>query len=745
MELYEHNQAAYDAALPMLMQKGRAAVIHPTGTGKSFIGLKLAAEHPDREVRWLSPSEHIFSTQMENLRAKAGRGVPGNVRFMTYAKLALCADGEIAAMKPGFIVLDEFHRAGARQWGRGVERLLAAHPGAPVLGLSATGVRYLDGGRDMAGELFGGSVASSMSLGESIARGILRPPVYITSVYSCRRDMVRLRARAGRSPSPEIRENLERLRRALDMAEGLGAVFKKHMKGPNGKYIAFCSGVGHMRDMMARVPEWFAGADARVYSVHAGDPLARSEFAAFRKDSGDRLRLLFCIDMLNEGIHVEDVDGVLLFRPTVSPIVYKQQIGRALSAGSAREPVIFDIVNNFESLYSIDSVEEEMRLAAGRLRAEGLRVACDGFALIDEAKDCRRLFEELERSLMAPWDAMFGLAKSYYDEHGDLLVPRMYRAAGMSLGLWVETQRKARRRQIPASLTEERAARLDSIGMVWENPGELMWEARLAQARGHFEAHGHLKVGAGHETESGFRLGAWLSGLRKRGGDGIAEGRRRQLDEIGMVWDMNALRFEENFRMAEAHWKKHGHLDAGQADGRLSRWLCRMRHMRARGELDGRRADRLSAIGMRWEKKAALAWEESYEKAREFHAAHGHLDVPLGYRTEGGFELGRWLYAHRRAGAASLTEERRAKLDALGMAWGRAGRPGDAWRASFDELAEFVRENGALPSCGKGEPRQRRLWQWLYRQRRARARLSAEQAAMLDSLEAPDIQQLRLK
>ena len=65
--------------------------------------------------------------------------------------------------------------------------------------------------------------------------------------------------------------------------------------------------------------------------------------------------------MLNEGVHIEDVSGVILLRPTVSPIIYKQQIGRALSASKTTNAVIFDIVNNIDNLYSIDEIREEMR------------------------------------------------------------------------------------------------------------------------------------------------------------------------------------------------------------------------------------------------------------------------------------------------------------------------------------------------------------------------------------------------
>ena len=56
----------------MMGECGKAAVIHPTGTGKSFIGFKLCEDHRDKLVCWLSPSEHIFNTQLENLRAANG-------------------------------------------------------------------------------------------------------------------------------------------------------------------------------------------------------------------------------------------------------------------------------------------------------------------------------------------------------------------------------------------------------------------------------------------------------------------------------------------------------------------------------------------------------------------------------------------------------------------------------------------------------------------------------------------------
>ena len=87
ISLFKHNMDAYNAALCMLKEEGKAAIIHPTGTGKSFIGFKLCEDNPSSTVCWLSPSEYIYKTQLENLASAADGYQPENLVFFTYAKL----------------------------------------------------------------------------------------------------------------------------------------------------------------------------------------------------------------------------------------------------------------------------------------------------------------------------------------------------------------------------------------------------------------------------------------------------------------------------------------------------------------------------------------------------------------------------------------------------------------------------------------------------------------------------------
>lgn len=136
-----------------------------------MIAFKLVETHPNELFLWLAPSTYIFHTQLENLQRMIGYtdSLLQHVIFMSYSKLMRDEDF-IDTIDPDYIILDEFHRCGAQEWGRSVNRLLEAHSDAKLLGLSATSIRYLDNQLDMAQKLFDGCVASEMSLGEAICK-----------------------------------------------------------------------------------------------------------------------------------------------------------------------------------------------------------------------------------------------------------------------------------------------------------------------------------------------------------------------------------------------------------------------------------------------------------------------------------------------------------------------------------------------------------------------------------------------
>ena len=702
LHLFEHNARAYQAAAAMLDQYGKAAVVHPTGTGKSYIAFKLIEDHPDAAVLWLSPSEYIFQTQIENLQKQAPDFPLGNVHFVTYARLLFCTEeqlAEIAALHPAYIIMDEFHRAGAERWGESVRKLLELCPDAKLLGLTATNVRYLDNNRDMAEELFDGRIASEMTLGEAIVRGILPTPKYVTTVFRYQNELAKYQARVDSMRSPGVQDAnqkyLEALRRALEQADGLDRVFAQHITQTCGKYIVFCSGKEHMDEMASHVPEWFADVNKniKVYKTYASDPEASKEFTAFKADNGDHLKLLFCIDMLNEGVHVEGISGVILFRPTVSPIVYKQQIGRALTAGTTAAPLILDVVNNFEGLSSISGLQKEMIAAVQRLYAngEGDKIVTKRFEVIEQLHDCRILFERLENSLSSTWDHYFAAASLYYAEHGDLKVPLRYKTpGGLSLGDWVQTQRQIRKgKRTFGTLTQQQIERLDGIGMVWENRSETAWAKGLEAARRYRQQYGDLQVPSAYKDADGFALGNWIKNTRSRfGSGGLKESQIRELDALGMVWNSIDAKWERCYAEAALYYEKHGSLNlapkyVSPSGIRLGAWVENQRAYYLKGELSDDKIRRLEAIGMLWEGRNDRQWLKAYEAAERYFQQYGDLNVPYQYVSPEGIRLGYWVVRQRAAykgrfsiekktNRKPLSYERKRLLDAIGMNWHEA-------------------------------------------------------------------------
>ena len=634
LRLFEHNEKAYHAAIRMMEQYGKAPVVHPTGTGKSYIAFKLIEDNSEKVVIWLPPSEYIFKTQLESLKK-------------------LC-------------------------------------PKAKLLGLTTTNIRYLDNNRDMAKELFGGHIAIDMTLGEAVVRSILPTPKYVTTVYQYQKTLAKYQARVDNLRVPGIQDvnqkYLDALRRALEQADGLDLVFQHHITQTSGKYIVFCANKEHMDEMVSHVPEWFAGVnpDVVVYEAYSDDPNTDKAFSDFKTDTSNRLKLLFCIDMLNEGVHVEGISGVILFRPTISPIIYKQQIGRALTAGDTAAPLILDVVNNFEGLTSISGLQSEMQEAVHRLYAngEGDKIVTERFEVIEQVHDCRVLFEQLQASLSSGWEHYFSEASIYYAEHGNLNVPKLYTTpGGLSLGVWLVTQRRVREGQIQGNLTEQQIARLDSIGMVWGNRKEIAWQHGFEVAKKYHDTYGNLMVPGKYTDPDGYPLGQWIIKTRQQKLNGsLKEERIAQLDEIGMVWNIFDAKWEKAYALAAAYYEENGNLNIPRsyvtaAGERLGQWVASQQWAYPKGKLTDEQVERLNRIGMYWGNRNDRQWNEGYQEAKRYFDAHGDLNVPINYVSPNGYALGKWVKRQRytrqnpEKSGAVLTEERIAKLDEIEMRW----------------------------------------------------------------------------
>lgn len=706
IELYPHNQAALNHLEEALKYTRRAAVIQPTGTGKSFVALAFIERRPNNSFLYLAPSTHIFN----QLKHHAGHtDVLLHTTMMTYQKLCLLHEDELGKLEPDYIILDEFHRCGADDWGSAVDHLLALYVECFLIGFTATPVRYLDkaGTRDMSEELFHGSIASYYTLQDAINDKVLPVPHYVlgdilmNERVSSLETAVTQVASYGRARTAGY-SLLESLKRNMAEAQGIDEIFKCHMPNRFAKLIVFCRNLEHIAQCREDMHRWLGpGKKIREYVCRSEEKAADIELNAFAGDNErNAIRLLYCVDMLNEGIHIKDVDGVVMLRPTISPIVYLQQIGRCLACSSdgSTSPVIFDLVNNYESARVEESgqrvfnIEFSHHPSSGKGKNTPIPFYMSGvptqFEAILEKFD--HLFTRAGR-----WDFCYSILQEFYHEYGQYPHSRTcYR--GIKIGRWLSEQILYIQHNSLSAARKERLEMLPgwSTFLIERQPTRRTFDDYYKELLVYFEREGHIDIPQSYINPStGCKLGLYLTRLRnirkKTDRGHLSQDQINRLNALGMKWvkrEHPYRDFDYYYQQLIKFYRREGHIkvptrfidpDTGCHLGNFIN--CVRQAKRGTGHdivLTDRQIEMLNDLGMVWQVQASpLPFDTYYEELLRYYRREGHIRVPGNYIVpENGCKLGKFIQRMRaiRAGTASsgfITQEQIAKLDAMGMVW----------------------------------------------------------------------------
>ena len=706
IELYPHNQAALNHLEEALKYTRRAAVIQPTGTGKSFVALAFIERRPNNSFLYLAPSTHIFN----QLKHHAGHtDVLLHTTMMTYQKLCLLHEDELGKLEPDYIILDEFHRCGADDWGSAVDHLLALYVECFLIGFTATPVRYLDkaGTRDMSEELFHGSIASYYTLQDAINDKVLPVPHYVLGdilmnerVSSLETALTQV-ASYGRARTAGY-SLLESLKRNMAEAQGIDEIFKCHMPNRFAKLIVFCRNLEHIAQCREDMHRWLGpGKKIREYVCRSDEKAADIELNAFAGDNErNAIRLLYCVDMLNEGIHIKDVDGVVMLRPTISPIVYLQQIGRCLACSSdgSTSPVIFDLVNNYESARVEESgqrvfnIEFSHHPSSGKGKNTPIPFYMSGvptqFEAILEKFD--HLFTRAGR-----WDFCYSILQEFYHEYGQYPHSRTcYR--GIKIGRWLSEQILYIQHNSLSVARKERLEMLPgwSTFLIERQPTRRTFDDYYKELLVYFEREGHIDIPQSYINPStGCKLGLYLTRLRnirkKTDRGHLSQDQINRLNALGMKWvkrEHPYRDFDYYYQQLIKFYRREGHIkvptrfidpDTGCHLGNFIN--CVRQAKRGTGHdivLTDRQIEMLNDLGMVWQVQASpLPFDTYYEELLRYYRREGHIRVPgTDIVPENGCTLGKFIQRMRaiRAGTASsgfITQEQIAKLDAMGMVW----------------------------------------------------------------------------
>lgn len=417
-DLKPHNRETIRRILEFYKTERKCCAIQATGTGKTFLILRLLEilNEKGKVAVIFAPNREIIKQTKKRMK-KFGLN---NATFYTYQKLARMTEEEIFAIEADLIICDELHRTGAKTWGQKFVSLVNSHPESKVFGVTATPLRCADG-RDMAEEYFAGNKACDISLAEALVREIIPVmPLYISALYTFEEEYQKMsekidKANNSNEEKVELQKELLAAKQQLEKANGVSEIIKKYITNYNGKYIVFCKDIKHLYAMKNVVIGWFrdAGYDGEIfeYPYYSNNSKVKKNLFEFEKNEAGGLKLLFVIDKLNEGLHLDEIDGCILLRTTVSNIIYYQQIGRAIDAGSMNKRVILDLVSNFNSLKSFSlkkDLEEKVReRQSGKFSAYSEDFELDQFEVIDCVQECVDVFSEIDERIVnkyRPWE-----------------------------------------------------------------------------------------------------------------------------------------------------------------------------------------------------------------------------------------------------------------------------------------------------------------------------------------------------
>ena len=323
---------------------GRALVQAATGVGKTYLA---AFDSKDYErVLFVAHREEILkqaAQSFKNVRNSDDYGFFDGEskctdKSMIFASVATLGRSEYLKNKYfasdyfNYIVIDEFHHAVNDQY----QRIVNYFKPQFLLGLTATPERM--DGRNIY-EICDYNVPYEISLKEAINKGMLVPFHYYGIFDDT--DYSKLHIVRGRYDEKELNETY------IGNVHRYELIYKYYCKYGSRQALGFCCSKEHAREM-AREFSSRGIPSVAVFSDASGEYTEKRNVAIQKLKNGE-IRAIFSVDMFNEGVDITSVDMVMFLRPTESPIVFLQQLGRGLRKCRGKEFLtVLDFIGNYE-------------------------------------------------------------------------------------------------------------------------------------------------------------------------------------------------------------------------------------------------------------------------------------------------------------------------------------------------------------------------------------------------------------
>lgn len=666
------------------------AILHATGTGKSYISLEFIHRHPDKKILFLTRYNSIIEHLKEIISENQNINVPEylkNLTFMTYNSLVNMTKEELKNLDIDVMITDEFHHIGAPVWENRINTIIETHENLITIGTSAYSIRNRKTPyeRDMAepngNEIFSDKIYSIYTLVDAILDGNLPLPRYKTAIIVLDEFLNSIERKLKLKPHTEeynhYIETLNNIRKKISSLSNMDDLIKKNIN-IGDKFIYFCPPSSDneetnidtiMADTYNKlISLGYKKEDIIFYKSTSNDPLhSKSNRDAFyndldleNHDVSKKLRIMFAINQYNEGVHVPNITGVILGRGTKSDIVFFEQIGRALCIRENYQELI--------SKYQEKSYEELLSICKN----------------MDIKTNDNMTKDDLIERIISP--IIIDLAGNFTFIR-DLITTIRNKIKESSYSKNPKDKKNL-------DITEESF----DIEVIGEDIFEILEGLNESFKPRNFNDiyilatnfknyYGHLNIPRNFKTEDGihydefgYSLGEWLAHIRYlKKTNQLTQEIIDKMESLNIVWRVTKT-FKEALEDAKVYYDEHHNLDIPYnyktKDGySLGTWLVNVRRKKRLGLLSEEHIKYLESLHIKWQ--LIKTFEDSYKLLKEYYNYNKNIDLPPNFTTNDGinydpegFNLSAWLQNQITAYHNSrLSEEKIKLLENLNINW----------------------------------------------------------------------------
>ncbi len=769
--LFKNNQEAFNKVNEAFNNGKRiAGVVEATGTGKSYVVMAYILNNLDKKILLIEPYVGIIEHFQNNLKKYYGNKLT-NLDIITYTKLTNYSPTELQKLNYDVLILDEFHHIGAPVWGKFVNMLVEYHKNMKIIGTTAYTIRdrntpYV---RDMAlvdgFELFSNNIVYEYPLERAIVDGVL-PNVVYKSAYIDLKEMLNkieqiLEKKNNYELKVKYQREISKLKKVISSMNITKELIQKNVF-MGSKWIYFCppNAIQNVNDIVTMqneiknyLLEKYQANDIIFYtSISRTTDHGKKSRDAFYNDldlEGNdvtrKIKIMFAINQYNEGIHVPNVDGVIMGRETKSDIVFFEQLGRCLCIrGNTEEKrkqlnnysieKLQEICNKRDILINEDTCKEEIinmllsptiiDLAGNISYIQNLQNNIVNL-LKKEKKEYKHeriitnkdyiygiytnieiinsniydLLQNINNKIKLKWADYYTLAENYYREFKTLRIPRSFKTFdginyaenGYNLGKWLDVQRENYHNFLnnkEEKITISQIDLLNKINMIWQVYGNS-WDLMFEKAQEYYNKFGNLEVKNSYVTSDGYNLGIWLTNQR------------------------HAYKY---FILKNEYESKNIPIPDKVKNSNTN-------------VITKIQIEKLNKIGMIWDIQD-YKWHKIYNLVVNYKNTYGNLNIPYSFKTldginfcKSGYDLYSWLNKQKQifnhyclkenTPGFFWTQERIELLTNL-LGTFKENKPAhfDIWLNSYNMALEYYEENGHLNDIKNGE-----LKRWLINQR----------------------------